>query len=250
MVNFLFKKSYNLKNFTKIPYDHLWGSRGVFTTVRVHGKDQQYILLKEHLSQLNKSLKKIKIDFYLTQKKLFELIPKNINTKKTDYLLRIAIKKNILSMSLRPRLKLSNNFQCKLVNYQRSNAKIKNLQYKKILKMQKSINMQKIELLFLSKKKLLEGSTTNLIIIKNNHIILPRGEYYKGVTLKFLLSKIQNKYFTKTIQLSNLSYADEIILVGSGKGIVKVRSIPEIKWYSTSSKMFKRLISIYNTQLT
>ena len=153
-------------------------------------------------------------------------------------------------MSLRPRLKLSNNFQCKLVNYQRSNAKIKNLQYKKILKMQKSINMQKIELLFLSKKKLLEGSTTNLIIIKNNHIILPRGEYYKGVTLKFLLSKIQNKYFTKTIQLSNLSYADEIILVGSGKGIVKVRSIPEIKWYSTSSKMFKRLISIYNTQLT
>jgi hypothetical protein len=43
--------------------------------------------------------------------------------------------------------------------------------------------------------------------------------------------------------------ADEIMLVGSGKGIVKVSSIPQIKWFSSSSKMFKRLSSIYEAQL-
>jgi hypothetical protein len=43
--------------------------------------------------------------------------------------------------------------------------------------------------------------------------------------------------------------ADELILVGSGKGVVKVSSIPQIKWFSSSSKMFKRLSSIYEAQL-
>jgi hypothetical protein len=43
--------------------------------------------------------------------------------------------------------------------------------------------------------------------------------------------------------------ADEIILVGSGKGVIKVSSIPEIKWFSSSSKMFKRFSSIYDAQL-
>jgi branched-subunit amino acid aminotransferase/4-amino-4-deoxychorismate lyase len=49
--------------------------------------------------------------------------------------------------------------------------------------------------------------------------------------------------------LSDLLSADEIILVGSGKGVVKVSSIPQIKWFSSSSKMFKRISSIYEAQL-
>ena len=249
MANFLFKKSYKFNHFTQIPYNDLWGSRGVFTTIRVYGETPKFILLKEHLSQLNTSLIKMKINFFLTQKKLLELIPKNLKIKKYNHLLRIAIKKNIISISLRPRLKLTNNFNCKLVNYQRTNPKIKNLQYKKILLMQKGIDMQKMELLFFNKNKLLEGSTTNIIMIKNNNIILPKGNYYKGITLNFLLSIIHTKYIFKPISISELSNADEIILVGSGKGVIKVTSIPKIKWYSSNSKMFKRLSAIYKSQL-
>jgi hypothetical protein len=37
--------------------------------------------------------------------------------------------------------------------------------------------------------------------------------------------------------------------VGSGKGVVKVTSVPKIKWFSSSSKMFKRFFSIYKAQL-
>ena len=96
---------------------------------------------------------------------------------------------------------------------------------------------------------ILEGSTTNLILIKNSHIILPRGNYYKGVTMNYLLKKIQNKYFFKSMLFSDLLVADEIILVGSGKGVVKVTSIPQIKWFSSSAKMFKRLSSMYKAQL-
>ena len=249
MVNFSFKKSYNLNNFNNVKYDHLWGSKGIFTTVRVVGSSPRYIFLKEHLSQLNKSLRKQNIKFALTEKKLLELIPHQLNIKNFNHLLRIAIKQNLLSISLRPRLTPSNNFQCQLVNYQRVNAKIKNLHYKKILSLQKNIDMQKKEILFYSKKIILEGSTTNLIMIKNNKMIVPKGNYYKGITMNYFLKKFKNKYISKSIALSDLLTADEIILVGSGKGVVKVSSIPQIKWFSSSTKMFKRLSSIYEVQI-
>ena len=249
MANFLFKRSYKLSTFENVKYDHLWGSKGVFTTIRVYGESPKYIFLKDHLLRLNKSLKKFNINFLLTEKKLLELIPLNLKIKKYNHLLRVAIKNNKISLSLRSRLKPNKIFQCKFVNYQRSNAKIKNLQYKKILSMQKNINMQKMEILFYNKNIILEGSTTNLILIKNNQIILPKGNYYKGVTMNYLLKKIKNKYFFKSIHFSDLSVADEIILVGSGKGVINVTSIPQIKWFSSSSKMFKRLSSMYKAQL-
>ena len=249
MVNFSFKKSYNFNSFNSVKYDHLWGSKGIFTTVRVVGSNPRYIFLKDHLRQLNKSLKKQNINFVLTEKKLLELIPNQLHIKKFNHLLRIAVKQNLISISLRPRLTPSNNFQCQLVNYQRVNARVKNLHYKKILSLQKDIDMQKKEILFYSKKIVLEGSTTNLIMIKNNQMIVPKGNYYKGITMNYFLKKFINKYIFKFITLSDLLSADEIILVGSGKGVVKVSSIPQIKWFSSSSKRFKRISSIYEAQL-
>ena len=97
MVNFSFKKSYNYNSFNSVEYDHLWGSKGVFTTVRVVGRGPRYIFLKEHLSQLNKSLRKQNIKFALTEKKLLELIPHQLNIKKFNHLLRIAVKQNLIS---------------------------------------------------------------------------------------------------------------------------------------------------------
>ena len=249
MVNFSFKKSYNFNNLNNVKYDHLWGSKGVFTTVRVVGRSPRYIFLKNHLLQLNKSLKKLNIKFTLTEKKLLALIPNQLNIKKFNHLLRIAVKQNLISISLRPRLTPSNNFQCQLVNYQRVNARVKNLHYKKILSLQKNIDMQKKEILFYSKKMILEGSTTNLIMIKNNQMIMPTGNYYKGVTMNFFIKRFKNKCKFKSITFEDLLSADEIILIGSGKGVVKVSSIPQIKWFSSSSKMFKRLSSIYEAQL-
>ena len=249
MVNFSFKKSYNFNNFNHVKYDHLWGSKGVFTTVRVVGSSPRYIFLKEHISQLNKSLKKQNINFVLTEKKLLELIPHQLHIKKFNHLLRIAVKQNLISISLRSRLTPSNNFQIQLANYQRTNARVKNLHYRKILSLQKNIDMQKEEILFYNKKMILEGSTTNLIMIKNNQMIVPTGNYYKGITMNFFLKKFKNKYKFKRITFADLLLADEIILVGSGKGVVKVSSIPQIKWFSSSSKMFKRFSSIYDAQL-
>ena len=93
MANFLFKKSYRLSNFKKTTYDHLWGSTGVFTTIRLFGKEPKFVLLDEHIFKLNKSLKKLNIPFSLTRNKLLDLMSHNLSIKKYDHLLRVAIKK-------------------------------------------------------------------------------------------------------------------------------------------------------------
>ena len=58
MATILLKKSYRLSDLKEVPFKDLWGSRGVFTTVRMVGKPPKLILLKPHIENLIKSTKK------------------------------------------------------------------------------------------------------------------------------------------------------------------------------------------------
>ena len=60
MATLLLKKSYQLSNLKEVTFNDLWGSRGVFTTMRMVGKPPKLILLKPHLENLIKSTKNIK----------------------------------------------------------------------------------------------------------------------------------------------------------------------------------------------
>ena len=59
MATLLLKKSYQLSNLKEVNFKDLWGSRGVFTTMRMVGKPPKLILLKPHIRELNKIYKKI-----------------------------------------------------------------------------------------------------------------------------------------------------------------------------------------------
>ena len=58
MAIFLLKKSYLLNTLKEVPYKNLWGSRGVFTTMRMVGKPPRLLLYKSHLDNLISSIKK------------------------------------------------------------------------------------------------------------------------------------------------------------------------------------------------
>ena len=102
MVNILFKKSYLYKTFKNVPYDSLWNSKGVFTTVRIKGKPFKMLFLKEHIRNLNQSLGAMNIKFVLTSSLLNKKY-KNlfINNVRYDHLFRIAINNKKISFSLR-----------------------------------------------------------------------------------------------------------------------------------------------------
>ena len=249
MANFLFKKSFQLKTFKPIIYDDLWGKRGVFSTIRIIGKKPHYILFHYHLKNINLSLKKLNINFILSEKKLLSIIPLLNKIKKYDHLLRVALNSKSISISLRKRLEPVKNFESFLYRYQRSNPSLKNLYYKKIIKKLSSVNTQKKEIILLKKDFLLEGCTTNILCIRNKTIHIPKNNFYKGTTMNYLLSNTKRVSKKINISIHELSTFDEIILVGSGKGVINLKSINKINWKPKSNLIYKELLNIYNKLL-
>ena len=169
--------------------------------------------------------------------------------KNYDHLLRVAVTKKLISLSLRKRNKEQKNFTAHIYRYQRTLPSFKNLQYKKILSLQKKINLQKEEILFYNKSKILEGSTTNLIFVKNNQLFIPKNSYYFGITLSYLTKTIPYKIKKIDILISNFYEYSEILLVGSGKGVVSISSIDQLNWYRSSLKMYNSILKEYSKVL-
>ena len=249
MADFLFKKSFQLKNFKPKIYDDLWGKRGVFSTIRVIGKKPNYILFNDHLKNINLSLKKLDINYILSEKKLLSIIPNLEKIKKYDHLLRVALTSKSISISLRKRLVPVKNFQSILYSYQRSNPSLKNLYYKKIIKKLSSINMQEEEVLLLKDNFLLEGCTTNILCVRNKTIYFPKNNFYKGTTMSYLLRSTKRTNKNINISIHELPTFDEIILVGSGKGVISLNSIKNIDWKPKSNLIYKELLNTYNKLL-
>ena len=97
MAIFLLKKSYQASNQKEIGFKDLWGSHGVFTTIRLVGKPGKLVLFKSHFNSLVKSLKRYKIYKKNIEKNIKLLIHSNINKNISyDHLLRIALTKKII----------------------------------------------------------------------------------------------------------------------------------------------------------
>ena len=251
MANILFRKSYLHKTFDKVTYESLWNTKGVFTTIRLIGLPPKFLFLKDHLNNLNRSIKKMNIDFTLKSSTFENLLRNKIRMNvKYDHLLRLAVNNKKISITLRKRLKHAALLKGILVNYQRPNPSIKNLYYKKILGYLKKINSQSCEVILMNKRNILEGCTTNIICVKNKKLYLPKTKYYFGTTLQFIVRHTKRRIVKKNINVKDLDLFDEILLVGSGKGVMKLQSISQVKWNSKSSIIFKELHDLYNSYIT
>ena len=93
-------------------------------------------------------------------------------------------------------------------------------------------------------KKILETGTSNLLFIKKQKVFSPKKNYYEGNTYNFFKSKIKN-IIKKDILINNLKDFDEIILVGSGKGVASVKTIKEINWKRNKLSKFKEFSNYY-----
>ena len=100
------------------------------------------------------------------------------------------------------------------------------------------------DIALVSNKKILETGTSNLLFIKDNKFFTPKKDYYEGNTIKFFKTKIQT-IIKKDILLKEIKNYDEILLLGSGKGVASVRTINEIKWKRKNLKKFKFLSKQY-----
>ena len=155
----------------------------------------------------------------------------------------------MISISLRKRLKPKSNFSLKLVNYKRIDPEYKNLKYKKILNFLKKMDTTKSDIALYKNNKILESGTSNLLFVKKNKIYSPINSFYKGTTLKFFTKKIK-KIKKRNIFVDSLNDYDEIIVIGSGKGVVSVSSLKKPFWKRKSLKSYRNLSKIYQLAVT
>ena len=245
MVTLLLKKSYQLSNLKEVSFKDLWGSRGVFTTMRMVGKSPKLILLKPHVENLIKSTKKYGIIKKNLKSIIKDLIKKNTLYKGPDNLFRIALNKKLISISIRKRPKLKKNFSLLLFKYKRVEPNYKNLYYKKILAKLSKVDSTKFDIALVANNNILETGTSNLVFVKNGKIFSPKNNCYFGNTLKFISKKVTINF--KDISIKEINDYEEIILIGSGKGVTSVSKIDEIKWKSRNNISFNKLNKIYNT---
>jgi Branched-chain amino acid aminotransferase/4-amino-4-deoxychorismate lyase len=103
------------------------------------------------------------------------------------------------------------------------------------------------DIALVSNNKILESGTSNFFFVSKNKVYSPINNFYKGTNVKFFEKKI--KIIKKNIFLNDIKYFEEIILVGSGKGVTSVKQINEIKWSKKSDKIYKKLLFIYNKEI-
>ena len=115
MATYLLKKSYQLKDLKQIEFNDLWGDHGIFTTMWIFGKPAKILFFDNHLRNLILSLKKYQIKKKSLKSDILKIINKNLSKKKKyNHLLRIAVNKKIISISLRKRVKPKLNFNLKV----------------------------------------------------------------------------------------------------------------------------------------
>ena len=90
-----------------------------------------------------------------------------------------------------------------------------------------------------------EKAAIKLICLDNNYIPITRN----GITLKFITKYTKRKIIKTNISLGKLQSFDEILLVGSGKGVVALNNIPQIKWINKTQIIYKELQELYKSYI-
>ncbi len=249
MAIYLLKKSYRLKNLEEISFKDLWGGHGIFTTMWIFGKPAKILFFNNHIKNLIKSLKKYGINKKSLKKDILKIINKNLYKKnRYNHLLRVALNRKIISISLRKRIPPKLNFNLKLINLKRQNPRYKNLKYKKILSYLSKMDNSKSDIGLVYGNKILETGTSNLLFVKNRKVFSPKKNFYVGNTFSYFNSKIK-KIIKKDILLKNLKDFDEILLIGSGKGVASVKTITNINWKRKSLNRFKIFSKYYKSAI-
>ena len=247
MAIYSLKRSYQLKDLQEVDFKDLWGDHGIFTTMWIFGKPPKILFFENHIKNLIKSLQKYGVKKRSLCEDILKIINQNLSKKANyNHLLRVAVNKKIISVSLRKRVRPKLNFNLKLVNLKREKPQYKNLKYKKILRHLIKLDNSKSDIGLINKKKILETGTSNLLFIRHNKIYTPIKGYYEGNTFRFFKNKIK-KIVKTNIFVRDLKNYDEILLVGSGKGIASIKTIKQIGWKRKNLKKFKVLSKYYNS---
>ncbi len=198
--------------------------------------------ISDYYKRFKNSAKKIGFEIPISQKKLEETITKLLKINNVqDAALRLVLTGGPSSNGIR--LETKGNFYiivenlpkidpvyfekgAKLITsqYQRQIPESKTASYIQAVKLQPELEKAGAkEVLYHNKGKVLECSTSNIFVIKNNIIKTPKENVLHGITRKTIIEIAKKNNFKvkeQDIKLSELWNADEVLITSSGKSIV------------------------------
>ncbi|MBD3328574.1 hypothetical protein GF340_04685 [Candidatus Peregrinibacteria bacterium] len=250
--------------------DHgfLYGD-GVYETLRTaNGKIWQFSL---HMERLRKSLRKMRITYEPDEKflheKILELIKKN---KLREARIRITVtrgeNKFVFDGAKNPTVLITvcepDKVDSKLI---RKGVAVATMKVKRVLPGAKSISLlpmimgkqyaadkQVYETVFVNEKShVLEGTVTNIFIIKKGFVYTPGREVLNGTTRNFIVRLARkNGYKVKigVVTKRFLKNADEIFITNAPKGIIPVVEVDGVQ-IGKPGIITKELIEIFNEHI-
>ena len=213
---------------------------GVFDFYRSYNGKPFY--LKEHYARFQNSAisigLKVPVSFVEFEKITLDLLKKN---KVKDASFRAVLLGGPVQNSLSPakptfyilneeayvptKEQLQKGVGLMVHEYVRYIPEAKTTNYVEAVKMQKERMKQKAyEILYVSNGEVFEFSTSNIFMIKGNHLITPNKKILNGITRRVVL-KIAKKDFIieeRDVEIYELLLADEVFISGTNKEILPV----------------------------
>ena len=135
--------------------------------------------------------------------------------------------------------------------YERPKFGAKNTNYLTTVSLQKERQQKKaLEILFIKDGLVLEASTSNIFIVKNQTLITPTDRILHGITRKVTLElakKLKIKTEIRPVTVAELLSADECFITATNKKITPIIQIDNKKINSgTPGPITKQLLSSFN----
>lgn len=139
--------------------------------------------------------------------------------------------------------------------HQRLLPEAKNSNYMQAVMLQnRRLKEKAIEILYVSKGNILEATTSNVFIVKDNKLYTPKDNILKGITRKLtidLAKKLKLDVIEKEISKTQLDEADEVFITATNKKILPIVQIDSMAVADGKvGEVTQRLLTEYQTLIS
>jgi branched-chain amino acid aminotransferase len=215
---------------------------GVFDSLRTYGGKPFY--LREHIERLERSARKIGLDFIWSQKALADIVMQTLaRNNHAEYNIRIVltggVSNDFITPQGKPRLLVMVTQRKQLPDwwytdgvkiitepYERDNPGAKSLDYiAGVMALRKANRENAIEVIYTDGAGLVrEGTTSNIFVFQGDTLLTPGNAILLGITRQVVLDLTGGIYETEVrdLKLEDLKAADEVFITASNKEVVPV----------------------------
>ncbi|MBU63503.1 MAG: hypothetical protein CMI26_13480 [Opitutae bacterium] len=229
-----------------------WGCKGAFTTIRVEGASPTPLFLHAHLARLEESACLLEIKAIVSQVQIRKHIETFLHSTQfpTPFLVRVCLHEDCLALYARPANPTDPELSARILRHLRPVPEAKSTFDKELYGRLGELDIGKEDFLIVhpTDDRVLESATSNLLFAQDNYLVVPEEDILPGIVLsQLLLSKNTFEIERRSPTLDELVDFNEIILCGSGREVVSLATIPEVRWQRSSQKNLLKLQKTFET---